>query len=345
RMPEDLRLDAYTHHAWMTGISPAEGGDIWRANGAQGDYALFAQGGRLMYVLDSVNLRDKPAYPESVVIGSLAPGSQVTWTGRTCNADGILWYQVVDARGRTGWASARYTDTLDLPRQVIPTLPTTPTGYTLRTGVRADGIQFVFYTSSTTDIVEIEKKEHDPVENGIRRQDAVQYIYVKEPDSEKGKICNNLCGAFCAAYLSGNSIGDVLDLWRVREPADYNIGVTQNLAYEIFVVERMLEMYDMAYQRFDRTARLLPSQLQAQISSGKVLIAGVGISSRNGGILATGEVGHWVVVRDVTMNRDGVWVHIYNPFMNRFEIYDFVTFQDAFSNDGTGPYNGTWVIR
>ncbi|MFH2101946.1 MAG: hypothetical protein ABIJ39_01130, partial [Chloroflexota bacterium] len=47
RMPEDLRLDAYTHHAWMTGISPAEGGDIWRANGAQGDYALFAQGGRL----------------------------------------------------------------------------------------------------------------------------------------------------------------------------------------------------------------------------------------------------------------------------------------------------------
>ncbi|MFH2104062.1 MAG: SH3 domain-containing protein, partial [Chloroflexota bacterium] len=332
RMSEDLRLDAYTHHTWMTGISPAEGGDIWRANGAHGDFAVFAQGGRLMYVLESVNLRATPAYPESVVIGSLAPGSQVTWTGRTCNADGILWYQVVDGRGRTGWASGRYTDPLDLPRQVIPTLPITPAGYTLRTGVIPGGGQFVYYTGARTDLVTIDLNIKTS-----NRQDAEQYLIYD------GGECHNLCGSFCAAYLSGNGIKEFLDLWKIREPADYKVGVTDNKPYNIDVVERMLRMYDKTYQRFDNTARLLPSQLQAEIASGKALIAGVNIG--DGGVLATGETGHWVVVRDVTMNRDGVWVHIYNPYMNRFEIYDFVTFQNAFSNLVTGHYNGTWVTR
>ncbi|MFH2104354.1 MAG: SH3 domain-containing protein, partial [Chloroflexota bacterium] len=315
-------------------------GDIWRANGAQGDYALFAQGGRLLYVLDSVNLRDKPAYPESVVIGSLAPGSQVTWTGRTCNADGILWYQVVDARGRTGWASARYTDTLDLPRQVIPTLPTTPTGYTLRNGVRADGIQFVYYIGAS-DVVRIE-----PMPQTKTTSDAEQYLDLATHEERNRGIevpKYNLCGAFCAAYLSGNNIGDFLDLWEVREPADYKVGVTDNQPYIIEVVEDMVRMYDMTYHSFDRTATLLPSQLQAEIASGKVLIAGVGIGK--GGVLATGNTGHWVVVRDVTMNQDGVWVHIYNPFMNRFEIYDFVTFRYAFRNSSMLYYTGTWVTR
>ncbi|MFH2103115.1 MAG: SH3 domain-containing protein, partial [Chloroflexota bacterium] len=342
RMPEDLRLDAYTHHAWMTGISPAEGGDIWRASGAQGDYAVFAQGGRLLYVLDSVNLRTTPAYPESVVIGSLAPGSQVTWTGRTCNADGILWYQVVDGRGRTGWASARYTDTLDLPRQVIPTLPTTPSGYTLRTGVRADGVQFVYYTGASG-VVTI-GDQHNPIRFGYPDPDVEQYIYVA--DNVTRGLKHNLCGAFCAAYLSGNSIGDFLDLWKVREPAGYKIGVTDDEPYNMDVVKGMLRMYGMTYQDLDNSARLLPSQMQAEIASGKVLIAGVGMSDATGGILATGDTGHWVVVRDVSMNRDGVWVHIYNPFMNRFEIYDFETFRCAFSNlRGTGHYNGTWTSR
>ncbi|MFH2102566.1 MAG: SH3 domain-containing protein, partial [Chloroflexota bacterium] len=314
-------------------------GDIWRANGAQGDYALFAQGGRLLYVLDSVNLRDKPAYPESVVIGSLAPGSQVTWTGRTCNADGILWYQVVDSRGRIGWVSARYTDPLDLPRQVIPTMPTTPAGYTLRTGLIPGGGQFVYYTGVPSEV--IIEEIYEPTNHDLQDPGVEQYIYVDSTVNPGLK--HNLCGAFCVAYLSGNSIGDFLDLWEVREPADYKVGVTDNQPYKIDVVERMLRMYDKTYQRFDNTARLLPSQLQAEIAGGKVLIAGVGIGK--GGVLATGETGHWVVVRDVSMNRDGVWVHIYNSFMNRFEIYDFETFRNAFSNLGTGHYNGTWVTR
>ena len=80
--------------------------------------------------------------------------------------------------------------------------------------------------------------------------------------------------------------------------------------------------------------------LKESIQNGNKIIALVNIDKNNeGGLNAKDDTNdptaHWIEVQDVITTKEGEnYVRVYNPYMNREEIYDEKTFMDAWEKTG-----------
>lgn len=185
------------------------------------------------------------------------------------------------------------------------------------------------------DIVSIADDWQNPDVNAAR-----QYILID------GQVKHNLCGPFCAAYVSNSSIKQFLGMWKAAAPEYWRISVQQDKPVGLGVVDTMLAVWGRPAVRFTELLRdpvagivISPARLKDLLQHTWRLIAGVKIGSN--GKLNAGNIGHWVVLEDVQPYGigDGA-VTIYNPFANRYETYSYPEFMRSMTS--WGSHTGTW---
>ncbi|MBN1147151.1 MAG: hypothetical protein JXA78_07840 [Anaerolineales bacterium] len=78
-----------------------------------------------------------------------------------------------------------------------------------------------------------------------------------------------------------------------------------------------------------------PRWVKDQLRTDKKAIVGVGIT-RSGKLSAEGAIRHWVVLEDILPMGHGGCVRLYNPFMNRDEVYTYDVFRGSMGQFGIG---------
>ncbi|MFH2102871.1 MAG: hypothetical protein ABIJ39_05895, partial [Chloroflexota bacterium] len=274
-------------------------------------------------------------------------GTILELTGRTEQHGGQTWCHVLFTTSYgtfvQAWVPYAYLEKTRLDGTLFDVVST-------RTGQTTDKAEFEYHIG-VSDVVAIADIYRINPDTGREISETVQYIMWPLNSKGIGPKIDNLCGAFCVAFLSGDEIGAFLEKWTSRHP-DYKTDQTSlcykplvaNQPYDIGVVKDMLDTYGFRYEKYT-LGEVSPIRFKTALEARGYLIAGVGMSSGSGGILATGQTGHWVVVTDVEFRGAEAYVRIYNPFMNRYETYDYETFWFAFQHSGTGSMNGIWVTK
>jgi hypothetical protein len=80
-----------------------------------------------------------------------------------------------------------------------------------------------------------------------------------------------------------------------------------------------------------------PQKIKERLDSGQFAIVGCGINS-GGKVKADGKIRHWVILEDLIPCGNSGWVRVYNPFMNREEVYNYSLFM---TSAGVGA--GLWI--
>ncbi len=168
---------------------------------------------------------------------------------------------------------------------------------------------------------------------------AAQYLNIKTVTGKSMRHFN-LCGEFCCAALAGDNIIPILQRWLPTYTRAKNI-LNNNVGTTVIDLNSILKLYGLAGEQYIHSpgitvisARRVRDRLQA----GYKAITGVMINGR-GVVDPKGNIAHWVVLEDVVPVGNDGWVRVYNPFMNREEIYSFDLFEDSMTKF---PY-GLWV--
>jgi len=141
--------------------------------------------------------------------------------------------------------------------------------------------------------------------------------------SIEGKIKNNLCGEFCAAFLAKLWIGNMLWMWEEHAPTDYHRIIDNDRGTGLYSLRSMLDAVMMNYGdnvRFDTANRLSPAAFAEHLPA----IVGTRIDGQRKVTPSKGTL-HWVVACEIAPHGFGGWVRIYNPRYNRMEdvwLYD-----------------------
>ena len=165
---------------------------------------------------------------------------------------------------------------------------------------------------------------------------AAQYLDLKAVLGHK-KRHYNLCGEFCVAALASVDVIPMLKQWLPTYPRALNI-LKNNLGTGLPDLQSILRLFGMTstmFQYASSTASISPKRVKEELLKGKLAIAGVGIN-RRGKLDAKGQIRHWVVVEDTLPVGNSGWVRLYNPFMNREEVYNYKTFLASMGQFGIG---------
>ena len=163
--------------------------------------------------------------------------------------------------------------------------------------------------------------------------DAEQYAVLH------GVTQTNLCGELCAAFLLGVSLEDLLAEWeRDHQPIYRRVfdwfGSKKARGTGVGEVQSMLSAFSRYSQSLAdvlrdpelNTVRYTVSKMQEL--AGRAIVS-VKINKYSGRLQPSGIL-HWVVVTNVIPERTGYgWVHIYNPFPNRIEVYSWDEFMKS----------------
>ena len=177
--------------------------------------------------------------------------------------------------------------------------------------------------------------------------DAEQYLQY-----EKRRL-TNLCGQFCVvrcANLAGypDSVLQFLEKWSVKDPKYYRIIVPPNRPTGVDALQSMCSVYGLENAPLEKglfdpvlkRAIYSPGRIQAKLADGWRLIAGT-VIGLDGKLIATGTIGHWVLLEDIRPVRNGDgFVKIYNSYPNRMQEYSYNEFMASMRRMGM---NGLWV--
>jgi hypothetical protein len=165
---------------------------------------------------------------------------------------------------------------------------------------------------------------------------AAQYIDVKGALGW-GQINHNLCGEFCVAALAASDVIPLLKQWLASSPNAKGI-LDKDTGTSLADLQAMLDASRKKYESFRAEASiapLTPGYLRKMLDTGRMAIAGVGIT--NTGVLKWNSgIRHWVVIEDIIRVGSSGWVRLYNPFPNREEVYPFDVVFDTISRSGIG---------
>ena len=153
-------------------------------------------------------------------------------------------------------------------------------------------------------------------------------------------VKHNLCGEFCAAALGGSDVLPFLIEWLPKYKTAASI-LGNDYGTSVVDLQSMLDVLGRKYEFFRAEASvapITPSYMRKMLDSGRMAILGTGITY-NGVIKWGSRIRHWVVVEDVVRVGNSGWVRIYNPFLNREEVYPF----DAVFDTSSRSAIGLWV--
>jgi len=153
----------------------------------------------------------------------------------------------------------------------------------------------------------------------------------------------NACGELCVAYILGISLQELLENWRVKAPTLWNNVFSGGRArgtgsgeliqmFEIFA-QPSVQLSSALFEPHIKRSRYTIKGMMRLLESGSV-IASVNMDGGTG-ILRGSGVLHWVAVTKITPERNGLGlVEVYNPAMNRIEVYSW----QEFINSARLPY-------
>jgi hypothetical protein len=157
----------------------------------------------------------------------------------------------------------------------------------------------------------------------------------------------NACGELCVAFVLGISLQELLENWQVKAPSFWKRifsggrarGTASSELREMFDIyaQANQELVTALYEPHAKRSRYTIKGMQRLLGTGSV-IASVSIDN-NSGLLRGSGILHWVAVTKVTAERNGLgFVEVYNPAMNRIEVYSWL----EFVNSARQPY-GVYV--
>ena len=165
---------------------------------------------------------------------------------------------------------------------------------------------------------------------------AAQYVDVFAA-TNKHIVHFSLCGEFCVAALSGKDILPTLKTWLDskywRAPSILSNPHEGTSAGDLQTLLAANKLKGEIYSSIPTT----PQVIKDRLASGQFAIVGCGINS-GGRVKADGKIRHWVVLQDIIPVGNSGWVRVYNPFMNRDEVYNYTMF---IASSGVGA--GLWV--
>ena len=171
------------------------------------------------------------------------------------------------------------------------------------------------------DVVDIDVATQDPY-------DAKQFL-VWDND-----VKNNMCGELACAYILGLPISKVLENWERKSPSlvarifkgKYDVGTSADSLMDLlasFDVNKAVKFGQyFKDELLNRPVFSVQRAYECVEEKGNKIIVGVKINKRTGRLQRSGIL-HWVVVDGVEVNGDSGIVTLFNPFMNRFEIYSW----------------------
>jgi SH3 domain-containing protein len=294
-------------------------------------------------VTSPVNLREGPSV-STMALTTLQYYTQVQLTGESAPGNdkyghAVIFYKVlVPSSGQTGWVASNFLD---------PIVFGSP--FTINPNKKVI-IPDQYPAGGQAQYLRIEP-HFDPLTGKISI----------DPNTGSGSSYthNNLCGEFSAAHVAGRPIDVLITDWlnqsdsywqgRAREALKYyEPGKRDPQLTGTEDIKNMLSQYNCSYKDFQAGlndevtggALVTPNRLKAQIDRGNALILGVNIDSH--GTLAQGDIGHWVVVDDVSpQGINNGQVLIYNPMINGQQIYDYDTLLEATKNFTTSNEGST----
>lgn len=162
------------------------------------------------------------------------------------------------------------------------------------------------------------------------KYDAKQYVLLD------GRRKVNLCGEVSCAFVLHLSLSDVLSEWERKAP---NIATriwkgssdrgtsAQTLVNLLNNFGNNAKTIDVYFKEpvLDKVL-FTPTRAKDAILDGKRIIIGVKIG--RDGYIGTGSINHWVVIDDVIVYGKQAICHIFNPFMNRMEVYSWQEIMD-----------------
>ncbi len=165
---------------------------------------------------------------------------------------------------------------------------------------------------------------------------AAQYVDIF-PATNRHLVHFSLCGEFCVSALCGKDILPTLKTWvdskywRVNAIlSNPHEGTSASDLQNLLLVNGLKgELYS--------SIPTTPQIIKDRLASGQFAIVGCGINSA-GRVKADGKIRHWVVLEDILPVGNSGWVRVYNPFMNRDEVYNYTMF---IASSGVGA--GLWV--
>ena len=261
--------------------------------------------------------------------------SQVQFTGDTASSydkEGnplILYKVLVPSLEKTGWVASSFLE-----------------NNSISTPLSIDSTKKVFIS----EIYRAPNQQAQDLMIGFPRDPSTGRI-VTDPTGNislvKTDVVNfNLCGEFSAAYVTGRPIDTLITDW-VNQKAGYWQDRARQIINDpsrltgIDDIKNMLDQYNCSYQDFPAPFKvdpligkpiITPNQLKAQLDQGNALI--IGVNANQQGILAQGNVGHWVVVdsiapQGVDNGQVNAQVLIYNSMPNGQQIVDYKTLLKA----------------
>jgi len=157
----------------------------------------------------------------------------------------------------------------------------------------------------------------------------------------------NACGELCVAFVLGVSLQELLENWQIKLPIFWKRifgggrarGTSSGELQEMFEIyaQESKQLTTAIYEPHIKRSRYTIKGMQHLLETGSV-IASVNIDSSTGLLRGSGVL-HWVAVTKVTAERNGLgFVELYNPAMNRIEVYSW----QEFINSARQPY-GVYV--
>lgn len=139
----------------------------------------------------------------------------------------------------------------------------------------------------------------------------------------KGVRQVNMCGEMCAAAVFGVGLEAVLINWEVKHPTFFRRIFRGSKATGTSVedLKLLFEIYGMDSAKFS-LKKYTPTAWH-DLTQQYDLICGVKMNAITGE-LRRGSVPHWVLLREVTLERKNMgWVTVYNPAQNCEERYSW----------------------
>lgn len=133
----------------------------------------------------------------------------------------------------------------------------------------------------------------------------------------------NMCGQMCVARMLGMPLAKVLENWKAKDLPLYKriFGSGKARGTNADVLIQLLSTFGEKAESI-QMAKYTPTALRDMVGFNH-LICSVKMNATTGA-LRGGSVLHWILVREVVLERKGLgYVSVYNPAMNCEEVYSW----------------------
>jgi hypothetical protein len=305
---------------WVSGVKSAGRID----DAIMDEWMVYLRGGREMFTRRDYMIFDEPN-EGSTIIGWTRAFQVLQWSGRIMpsNIEGRLLYEVDFYRKRKathGWFRGDL-----LAEYNFPTEENDPD--------IASNKDHIFDLNNP-----ILRHPRDPEFSKAlqEKRSAAQYLDIREVTGRR-TIHFNLCGEICASTLVGSDVIPVLKRWWESDEGFNAKRILNNPNQGTFIWElnSILNLYNLHGEIYD-SGPVSAQFVKNKLDKGMFAISGCCIS--RGKVTRKATTKHWVIVEDVVPVGSSGWVRIYNPYMNKEEVYEYNTFLSS-----SFARNGLWV--